>query len=72
MDRIKRWVKSQLDRIPRRAYQIYLNGYAGYIVFDRAFLDTEIEYCEADDVIEIRRLWMSPAKLHTYPEFQGW
>lgn len=69
---IARWIDGFMRRIPRRAWQVYLNGYAGYIAFGLDYIFEELEYSEDDDIWQIRDVWISPAKLETYPEFQGW
>jgi hypothetical protein len=71
----KNWFKRLLDRIPRPAYQVCLDGMRGYIIFRKRDAEEErkcsIEY-EGKDLVTLKLVWISPAKLETLEEFAGW
>lgn len=61
--------------IPRRGYKLYLDGMAGYITLDKALFDEERQVAiENDDLdaVTYKRVWISPRKLESLPEFEGW
>lgn len=69
---------SFLDRIPRLAWQIGVkyNGKIdwGYIIFkyDAGLISDEQDGFEDGENIVTKRVFISPAKLATKPEFEGW
>jgi hypothetical protein len=72
---LKDWFFSQLDRIPRPAWQISLDCSPGYIAFDRGIMDEEVQLSRDEgyeDGFTIKRIWISPAKLESLGEFIGW
>ena len=73
----KSWYKRLLDRIPRRAYYVCLDGVRGYIVFspnDPLVVDERQLSIEEDgkDLITLKATRISPARLETLEEFTGW
>jgi hypothetical protein len=64
-----------LDRIPRPAYMLCLDGMEGYVIFHKSEADEERKLSieeDGEDLVTLKRIWISPAKLATLPEFVGW
>lgn len=72
------WIKNLLLRIPRPMWQVGL-AYKddiqwGYVLeaIDWNLIRDEWQACGEDEHIELRRRWISPARLEKAGEFGGW